>query len=91
MSQLLFTILGGVITAVIVGWLGFGKSKIVVVHGVRVKKTGKWMVIISILMILLGSYLHSKGGSFASAGITIAAYGFVIFLIGRAVAWFQRL
>ena len=91
MRELFFTILGGVITAVIVGWLGLGKSKTVVIQGVKVKKTGKWMIIVSVVMILFGLFIASKGESMIPVGWGIVFYGFILSFIGGIVAWFQRL
>ncbi len=101
MTQLIITVAGGIIVAIVVGWFDLGGSTRVMVQGVKVKKTGKWMIIFSIAMILTGLILCSKntlpqGGydlhaSSTLYGLTLILYGGIIFVVGKIVAWFQRL
>ncbi len=101
MNQLFITVIGGLIVAAIASWFGFGGSTKVTIHGGhRVKKTGKWIIIISVVMILgglawAGSGSSAKGGlDFNNTktlyGLTLAGYGLIFFFVGKVVAWFQR-
>lgn len=100
MKQLIITVIGGVLIAVITTFFGIGKTTQVVVGGNRVKKTGKWIIIVSALMIFSGFYIVGyntppQGGiDFNKPGIiyglTLAGYGLMALLIGRIVAWFQQ-
>jgi len=100
MKELLFTIIGGVIVAIIVSWFGIGGTKHVSVHGSPIRKTGKWIIFFSVLMILgglawAGSNSPSQGGfdwdkPGTLYGLTLAGYGVIAFIVGKIVAWFQR-
>lgn len=100
MNNLLITIVGGVIVAIIVAWFGIGGTKHVTVHGSPVRKTGKWIILVSILMILGGlawagnNTLPQGGVDFSKPGsiygLTLAGYGVLAFIVGRIVAWFQK-
>ena len=85
--------------AAIAAWFGIGRTTRVVIHGGRTRKTGKWMILISVAMIIGG--LSWMGGGNpqgpgdwlkppALYGFTLAAYGVVLLVIGKVVAWFQR-
>jgi len=102
MSDLIITIIGGLVVIVIASWFGLGGNTKVTVHGGgRVKKTGKWIILISIAMIIgglawAGSNSPAQGGFDFSQpgtvyGLTLAGYGVLFFIIGKIVAWFQRL
>jgi hypothetical protein len=85
MSQLLINIIGGLIVIIIAAVFGIGGTTRVVVHGTRTGKTGKWIIIISVLMILGGAALLGKeappggGLSFNEPGTLLMEYG-VLFL-----------
>jgi len=55
------------------------------------------MIIISIVMITLGFYLLEKNTppgqrfDFNSLGGLLVIYGIIIFMVGKIVAWFQKL
>ncbi|HVM73920.1 MAG TPA: hypothetical protein VMU13_03540 [Candidatus Paceibacterota bacterium] len=89
MSELLITIIGGLVVAFLAWLFGFsgGKSK-VVVQGIRVRRTGKWMMLISAAMILGGLAWASSNQLY---GYTLAGYGVLFFIVGKVVAWFQKL
>ncbi len=100
MTQLLITVTGGIIVAVIVAWFGIGGTKHITVHGSPVRKTGKWIIFFSVIMIIAGlawaghnsppegGFDFNKPGTVY--GITLACYGLIGFIIGWIVAWFQR-
>lgn len=100
MDQLLITIIGGVIVAIIATWLGISGSTRVVIEGTHVRKTGKWIILISAVMIFGGLIwmvnsnpqgLNDCVRPPAVYGFTLAGYGLIFFMIGKVVAWFQRL
>jgi hypothetical protein len=101
MSELIITVVGGLLVIVIASWFGLGGSTNVTVHGGgRVKKTGKWIILISVAMILgglawAGSNSPTQGGFDFNHpgtvyGMTLAGYGILFFIIGKIVAWFQK-
>lgn len=100
MEQLIIQIIGGVIVAVIATWLGIGKShKVIIHHAGPTRRTGKWIILISILMIFGGLAWMSNGypQNFSGwikpptvYGFTLASYGVIFFIIGKVVAWFQK-
>jgi xanthosine utilization system XapX-like protein len=89
MHELLIAIVAGLVVAFLASLLGLSSSNSTVVHGVRVRKSGKVIIIISVLMILAG--LSWAGSGQQLYGYTLAGYGVFFFLIGKVVAWFQRL
>lgn len=91
MSQLIFTIIGGVITAIVVAWFGIGGTKRVVVHGTNVRRTGKWIILFSVVMILGGLAWAGSDPLSKVYGYTLAGYGLIALIIGKIVAWFQKL
>lgn len=100
MDQLLIQVLGGVIVAIIAGWFGVGGTTRVVVHGTKVRRTGKWIIIISVVMIFIGLAWMGNGHPQSMDdwfkpptvyGFTLALYGLLFFFIGKVVAWFQKL
>lgn len=91
MSQLIFTIIGGIITAIIVAWFGIGGTTRVVVHGTKIRRSGKWIILFSILMILGGLAWAGSDPLYKIYGYTLAGYGALAYLVGRVVAWFQKL
>lgn len=86
-------IVAGLIVIVIAGWLGLG-GKTVTIQSNSTKKTGKKMILIAWVLIVLGLYL---GGSTnwdletaqAGAGVSSLVFGFLLLIIGRIVAWYQ--
>ncbi len=94
MSNLVITIIGGLIVAILASWLGLGGSTTVRIRsGVRTSRTGKNIMIFSIIIILGGLIWASKttqpSGTF-TAGHGLAICGVFIFLIGKLIAWYQR-
>lgn len=102
MSSLIITVVGGLLVIIIASWFGLGGNTKVTVHGGgKVKKTGKWIIIISVVMIL-GGLVWAGSGSPAQGGLdfnkpvtlyglTLAGYGLIFFFVGKVVAWFQKL
>ncbi len=97
MSQLFINIIGGLIVVIIAAWLGIGGTTRVVVHGNQSGKAGKWIIIISVVMILSGLFVIGKnptpttGIDFNNPGTLLVGYGIIFFIVGRIIAWFQRL
>src|SRR5882672_1960525 len=98
MSELFVQIIGGLIVAILAFFFGIsGNRTKVVVQGTRVRKTGKWIIFISVLMILggltwAGSGSPSQGGFDFNKpatiyGLTLAGYGFIFLIVGKIVAW----
>ncbi len=100
MSELLITIISGVIVAIIVAWFGIGGTKHVTIHGSPVRKTGKWIIFFSIIAIFgglawAGHYSLPQGGLDFSKhgtvyGIALASFGLLALIVGKIVAWFQK-
>jgi len=101
MEQLIITVVGGLLVLAIASWFGFGGSTKVTVHGGgKAKKTGKWIIIISVAMVLgglawAGSNAPAGGGVDFSRpttiyGLTLAGYGLLFFFVGKIIAWFQK-
>lgn len=93
MKELVFTIISGVIVAIIVSWLGIGGTSHVSVHGSPVRKTGKWIIVLGVLMIIGGlawAGRNSTSGLPAINGYVLAGYGLIFFIAGKVVSWFQR-
>lgn len=99
MSSLFIQIIAGLIVVVLAAWFGIGGTTRVVVHGGRTRKTGKWIILISVAMIFGGlSWMGSTNPQGLSDwlkppavyGFTLAGYGVIFLVIGKVVAWFQR-
>ena len=100
MEQLIYTVIGGVLVTLITAKLGIEGTKRVVVNGSPVRKTGKWIIVFSVIMMIgglawAGSNSPTQGGFDFSKpgtiyGLTLASYGVLAFIIGRIVAWFQK-
>lgn len=100
MNQLIITVLGGLAVVSIASLMGISDKVNITVRGGKVRKTGKWIIIFSILMILSGLYLCSQhslpqGGYDLNAietiyGITLIGYGVIAFGIGKFITWFQK-
>ena len=86
---------------ILAAWLGIGGStRVKVEGGHKAKKTGKLIILISVLMILgglawAGSASPTQGGfDFNNVntvyGLTLAGYGVLFFFVGKIVAWWQR-
>lgn len=97
MNQLLINVIGGVAVIIIAALFGIGGTTRVVVHGTHARKTGKWIIIISVVMILVGASLagknpsHTGGLNFNDPGTLLMGYGVLFFVVGKIVAWYQRL
>lgn len=91
MSQLFYTILGGVITAIIVAIFGIGGTTRVVVHGTKINRSGKWIMFFSVIMIFGGLAWAGSSTSSQIYGYTLAGYGVIAFIVGKIVAFFQKL
>jgi hypothetical protein len=89
-SNLIITIVGGVAVLIIAACLGIGGTKYVVIHGSSVKKTGKWMMIMAVLIIFGGLHLASLNSTEQAGGWAIAILGLMFFGLGKFIAWFQR-
>jgi hypothetical protein len=92
LTQLFITIVGGLAVIILGTWFGIGGTTKVVVQGSKVKKTGKWIIIFSILIILGGlTWAGSNSGPNVKIyGLTLAGYGVLFYSVGKIVAWFQR-
>lgn len=100
MDQLFLQILGGVLVLVIGAWLGVGGTTKVIVYGQRARKSGKWLIIISVAMIVGGLMLCRKADPsqwgydlndpHTVYGLTLISYGALLYFVGRVVAWFQK-
>ena len=101
MSELIIQIISGVIAAMLIAWFGIGKNKTTVIQtqGIKVNKTGKWMMIIGVIMviwgiILFGSIDHSLAGAKNPNEfyfLALMVFGGLIFAIGKFINWFQKL
>ncbi|HTX87122.1 MAG TPA: hypothetical protein VMC41_03615 [Candidatus Nanoarchaeia archaeon] len=113
MNNLIVNIIGGVIVAVLVSWLGIGRgrssdvpgtsrgrSSTIVIQSPKARKTGKWIIIISVILIIWGIMLFGNSASQGAAinlskpnaiyGLGLLEIGGVLFIIGKIIAWFQR-
>jgi len=97
MSNLFINVIGGLIVVIIATWLGIGGStKVIVQSNGRIKKTGKWIIIISVAMILsgliwAGSNSPVQGGFDLNKtgtvhGLTLTGYGALLFFIGKIIS-----
>lgn len=101
MSQLAINITGGLIVAVLLSWFGLsGSTRVTVQGGHTVKKTGKWIMIISAVAIIVAFSFLRKGDPTKWGydlnipsnviALTVILYGALFFVVGKIVAWFQR-
>lgn len=96
MSQLFINIIGGLVVVIIAALFGIGGTTKVVVHGNRSGKAGKWIIIISLVMVFAGLSWHAKIAptksifDFNDGGSLLFSYGILFFIVGKVVAWFQR-
>lgn len=101
MSQLLINIVAGLVVLILGTWLGLGGStRVKIEGGHKVRKTGKLIIFVSVLMILgglawAGSNAPAQGGVDLSRsgmlyGFTLAGYGVLLLIVGKVVAWWQR-
>ncbi len=99
--ELLITVVGGLLVTIIAAWLGLGgTTKVTIRGGGKIKKTGKWIILISVVMFFVGLSLCRKSDptqwgfdlNIPSTlyGVTIILYSGLFFLVGKVVAWFQR-
>jgi len=55
MNELLIIVVGGIIVAILINIFGIGSStRVKIQGGYKPSKTGKWIIILSVLMILGG-------------------------------------
>jgi hypothetical protein len=100
MNELLISVVGGLLVIIIAATFGLGGTKVTVQGGGRIKKTGKWIIIISVVMFLFGLSLLKKNDptqwgfdlNIPSTlyGVTIMLYSGLFFVVGKIIAWFQR-
>ena len=103
MSNFVVTIISGIIVAIIVSWLGIGESKkqVIMSGGVKVRKTGKLIIIISVIIIIWGMLLLGNNSNPTAImdmtnrqtanGLLLMFLGTILLIIGKIVAWFQRI
>ncbi len=99
MSNLISTIIGGVIVAVIVAIMGINTNKVVISHGEKKKKTGRWIIFFSWCAIFgglawAGNSASQHGGIDLNTpqtlyGLTLAGYGLLSLFVGNIVKFFQ--
>jgi len=100
MDNLICTIIGGVVVAIIVGIIGINTNRVVISYGEKRKKTGRWIVFLSWCAILgglawAGSNAPTQGGIDLNIpqmlyGLTLAGYGLIALIIGKVVKYFQN-
>lgn len=94
MSNLVITIIGGLVVAILASWLGLGGSTTVRIRGgARSSRTGKNIMIFSVIIVFAGLMWASKTtqpSETFTAGHGLAICGVFLFLIGRIIAWYQR-
>lgn len=100
MDQLFIQVVGGFIVAILVALFNIGGTKVTVVRAAKTSKTGKWIIIISVIMILVGLALMGQnapqkvGLDFnklqTMIGLTLVGYGILALIVGKIVAWFQK-
>lgn len=93
MNEFFSQIAIGIIVAIILGWLGFGGSKKVIVNNSKSHKLGKWIMIISVIIMIIGLNWAGKQSptiNTIAPGYSVAILGGFFFLIGKVIAWFQR-
>jgi hypothetical protein len=95
-TGVIITVVGGLVLYAF--GVGRGKTSVVKVQGVKVRKTGKWVMLVSAVIVILGLALAGKsigpGGEMNSDGLLwfgISLFGIMSFIIGKIVAWFQRI
>ncbi len=94
MSDLVIQIVAGLAVILLAGWLGLG-GKTVTIQSNSAKKTGKKIILVAWILIILGLYL---GGASnwdvetvkAGMGISSLIFGFLLLIVGRIIAWYQR-
>lgn len=99
MNQLSINIISGLVVAIIIAGLGIGSTTKVSVSGIQTRKTGKWMIIISVAMIFIGlAWLgknapSGRGFNFSDPstiyGFTLVGWGVLLLVVGKIVTWFQ--
>jgi len=93
MDELFKQIFIGIIVAIIVGWLGFGGKKKVIVQGTgKIRKTGKWIMLISGIFIFIGLIWVSNDPTYKGwhPGYSLSIISFMFFLLGKLIAWWQK-
>jgi len=93
MNGIFTQVIGGIVLAVILRWLGLNNSSRVIANN-RNRKTGKWIMVISGIIIYIGLIWGGKEqinyhGTIAP-GYGLAITGLFTFYIGKFIAWWQR-
>ncbi|OGF19336.1 hypothetical protein A3I35_03045 [Candidatus Falkowbacteria bacterium RIFCSPLOWO2_02_FULL_45_15] len=102
-SNLIVTIISGLVVAAMIYWFGIGggKTSVVQIQGAKIRKTGKWIILISALIIALGIKLlvdsvspgekidYSNMDSIYAFGVF--SLGVMLFIAGKVITWFQRM
>lgn len=98
MSQIVTGVIGTVIAAAIVHWLGIGGTKTVVtIYGQRSLKKWKALIVIGWILMIVGAYLAIKnaplGGMqnpYTGYGINMIVVGFALELVGEFMVWWNK-
>lgn len=103
MASFFIAVISGLTVLALASWFGIGKDKNskVLPSGFKVRKTGKWIIIISVIMVVCGLALwlgdpgqntgfnlHSQRASF---GFLMAILGGILFGVGKIIEWFQKI
>jgi hypothetical protein len=91
MSQFFIQILIGIIVTALTAWFGIGGTTRVVVHGTKVRRSGKWIIFLSVIAIIAGLSWAGSDPMNQTYGYTLAGYGVLAYITGRIIAWFQKL
>lgn len=93
MNQLFISVVSGLVVIIIASFFGLGGSKNIRISGDRTRKTGKWIMIISAIVVFIGLSWAGKnpsGSGELAPGYSLALLGVFSFFIGKFIAWFQR-
>lgn len=100
MGQMLIEISAGLAVLMIATWFGIGGTTKITLNGGRTRKSGKILILISLGMIIgglawassnspiQGGFDFNKPGTIY--GLTLTGYGFILLILGKVVAWFQK-
>ena len=94
MSDLTLQVIAGVVVAIIVSFIGIGQ-RIKISHNSASPKTGKKIMIVSAVAILIGAYYGGQSGwdmesTQGVIGATTVGCGVILFFIGRVISWYQK-
>lgn len=100
MKDLIYPIITGVVVLLIGSWFNIGNTHNIQVRSGKVRKTGKWIMIISVAMAFAGLVLISQnsppqgGIDFhnwkSGLGLLAIISGIIGYFIGKFIAWFQK-